>query len=80
MNCPVCGKEMKTWKISYAPQAGIHFLQPGVQHLPRVVTKQGIEKQGGIALDGPNNLGLLESDGTLPAYICKECRKIVVEY
>ena len=58
MNCPVCGKEMKAGKIAYAPQAGIHFLPPGVQHLPRVVTKRGIEKQGGIVLDGPNNLGL----------------------
>ena len=80
MNCPACGKEMKAGKIAYAPQAGIHFLPPGVQHLPRVVTKRGIEKQGGIVLDGPNNLGLLESDGTLSAYICRECRKIVVEY
>ena len=80
MNCPVCGKEMKAGKIAYAPQAGIHFLPTPVQHLPRVVTKRGIEKQGGIVLDGPNNLGLLESDGTLSAYICRECRKIVVEY
>ena len=40
----------------------------------------GIEKRGGIALDGPNNLGPLESDGMLPAYICQECRKIIMEY
>lgn len=43
-------------------------------------TKSGIERRGRIALDGPNNLGLLKSDGTLPAYICRECRKIVVDY
>ena len=60
MNCPACGKEMKAGKIAYAPQAGIHFLPPGVQHLPRVVTKWGIKKQGGIVLDGPSNLGLLK--------------------
>ena len=80
MNCPACGKEMKAGKIAYAPQAGIHFLPPGVQHLPRVVTKWGIKKQDGIVLDGPSNLGLLESDGTLPAYLCQQCRKIIVEY
>ncbi len=80
MNCPVCGKEMRAGKVAYTPQVGIHFLPPDVRRLPRVVTKRGIENQGGIALDGPNNLGLLESDGTLPAFICEACRKIVMEY
>lgn len=80
MNCPVCGKEMRAGKVAYAPQAGIHFLPPNVRHLPNMVTKSGIEKRGGTVLDGPNNLGFLESDGTLPAYICRACRKIVMEY
>ena len=80
MNCPVCGKAMQEGKVVYNPSVGLHFLPPGVQHLPRVVTKWGIKKQGGIVLDGPSNLGLLESDGTLPAYLCQQCRKIIVEY
>lgn len=79
MNCPVCGKAMRVGKIAYQPGAGLHFLPPDAR-LPYVITKSGIEKRGGIALDGPNNFGLLESDGTLPAYICTACRKIVVEY
>ena len=79
MNCPVCGKEMETGKVAYQPSVGLHFLPPDGR-LPHVLTKSGIEKRSGIALDGPNNLGPLESDGTLPAYICQECRKIVVEY
>ena len=79
MNCPVCGKEMKTGKVAYQPSVGFHFLPPS-GHLPYVITKRGVEKQGGITLDGPNNLGFLESDGTLPAHICRTCRKIVVEY
>ena len=76
---PVCGKEMKVGKVAYQPSAGLHFLPPG-ERLPHVLTKSGIEKRGGIALDGPNNLGLLESDGTLPAHICRSCRKIVIDY
>ena len=79
MNCPVCGKAMQEGMVVYNPSVGLHFLPPGGS-LPYVMTKHGIEKQGGIALDGPNNLGPLKSDGTLPAYICRECRKIVVEY
>ena len=55
MNCPVCGKEMKVGKVAYQPSAGLHFLPPG-ERLPHVLTKSGIEKRGGIALDGPNNL------------------------
>ena len=70
MNCPVCGKEMKVGKVAYPPSAGLHFLPPG-ERLPHVLTKSGIEKRGGIALDGPNNLGLLESDGTLPDKILR---------
>ena len=80
MDCPVCGNKMKAGKIVYAPQAGIHFLPPSVQHLPYVVTKHSIEKQGGVVLDSPSHLGLLGSSGTLPAYICRACRKIVLEY
>ena len=79
MTWPSCGKEMKAGKSAYAPQCGIHFLPPSGR-LPHVLTKRGIEKQGGIALDGPHNFGILESDGMLPAYICRECRKIVMEY
>lgn len=80
MNCPVCGKEMRAGKIAYAPQVGIHFLPPNVRRLSGIVTKGSIEKRGGTVLDGPNNLGFLESDGTLSAYICETCRKIVMEY
>ena len=79
MNCPVCGKAMQEGKVVYNPIVCLHFL-PLVCSFLYVMTVNGIEKQGGIALDGPNNLGPLKSDGTLPAYICRECRKIVVEY
>ncbi len=70
---------MRIGKIAYQPGCGLHFLPPGGR-VPHVITKRGIERRGGIALDGPNNLGLLQSGGTLPAHICESCRKIVVEY
>ena len=80
MKCPVCGKEMTAGKIAYAPQSGLHFLPPEVKHLPCAVTAGGVEKRGGIVLDGPSDLGLLGSSGTLPACICQACRKVVVDY
>lgn len=79
MNCPVCGKPMRVGKVAYQPAAGLHFLPPEAE-LPRVITKSGVEKRGGISLDGPNNFGFSESDGTLLAYICAVCRKIVMEF
>lgn len=79
MNCPVCGKEMERGVVAAAPQTGIHFLSPG-ERLPWTVTNRGIEKRGGTVLLPVANLGFLESDGTLQAWICRTCRKVVMEY
>ena len=80
MNCPVCGKEMEQGKVAFAPPAGIHFLPPDEKHLPHLVTKRGVENRGGTGLLPPANFGLLESSGTLPGWICRSCRKVVMEY
>lgn len=79
MNCPVCGKTMTQGKVAYAPSCGLHFLPPH-EKLPYGVTKGGIEKRGGVPLDGPHQLGCLTGSGTLPAYLCRVCRKVVVDY
>lgn len=79
MNCPACGKEMERGVVAAAPQTGIHFLPPG-ERLPWTVTNRGIEKRGGTVLLPAANLGFLESDGTLPAWVCRACRKVVMEY
>ena len=79
MNCPACGKAMEAGKVAYNPAVGLHFLPPN-ERLPRLLTKSGVEKRGGISLDGPHDLGPLESDGTLRAFLCRDCRKIVMEY
>lgn len=79
MNCPVCGKKMRVGKVFYQPNCGLHFLPPSGRVL-YLISKRLIERQGGVSLDGPNHLGYLESSGTLPAFICESCRKVVVEY
>lgn len=45
-----------------------------------MMTRRGIEDRGGIVLDMCSSLGWLRKPGTLPAYICENCRKMIVEY
>ena len=80
MNCPVCGKTMTQGKVAYAPSCGLHFLPPH-EKLPYGVTKGGIEKRGGVPLDGPYSGGNFRLNNTaMPGHICKACRRIVMEY
>lgn len=79
MNCPVCGNEMREGKIFYEPRCGLYFLPPSGR-VRYSISKRMIERQGGIALDGPNQLGYLESSGILSGRICENCRKIIVNY
>jgi len=79
MNCPVCGREMTSGKVAYQPGCGLHFLPPS-EKLPYGVSKRAVEKRGGVCLDGPYQLGLLTGRGELPAYLCRICRKVVVDY
>ena len=79
MNCPVCGREMTEGKVAYQPACGLHFLPPS-EKLPLGVTKRGIEKRGGVCLDGPHQLSNLTGDGELPAWLCRICRKMAADY
>ncbi len=45
-----------------------------------MMTWRGIEDRGGIVLDMCSSLGWLRKPGTLLAYICENCRKMIVEY
>ena len=45
-----------------------------------MMTWRGIEDRGGIVLDMCSSLGWLRKPGALPAYICENCRKMIVEY
>ena len=45
-----------------------------------MMTRRGIEDRGGIVLDMCSSLGWIRKPGALPAYICENCRKMIVEY
>lgn len=80
MNCPACGKEMERGKIVTEHSIGLFFLPPGGETALLFQTRKNIEKQGGIVLDGPYNWDLPGNETAIPAYVCRECRKIVMEY
>ena len=56
---------------------GLYFLPPDV-FLGYFDTKKSLEKQGGIVLDGPYYSRF--NDTQLPAFACRKCRKIVLDY
>lgn len=66
MNCPFCGKEMERGFL----QTGNKIIWAKKQHSVSLVAKEGEVALGnaifgGIALD---------------AFICKDCKKVVVDY
>lgn len=79
MDCSLCGKEMRRGQAAYVPTGGLYFLPPG-ETLPLTITRRGIEDRGGIVLDMCSSLGWLRKPEALPAYICENCRKMIVEY
>ena len=52
MNCPVCGKEMERGILYTDSSRGLYFLPPGGK-VGLWASVRGVEKQGGIVLDGP---------------------------
>ena len=78
MNCPACGKEMEAGKIATDYSRGLFFLPPGGK-IGFIASRKGIEKQNGVVLDGPYNTNL-PNETEIPAYICRDCRKIIMEY
>lgn len=80
MVCPYCGKEMESGviNVSNGAKSPISWLPQEVilnkTFMP--VTKKGTEKLGGIALPVKNTFMLPHID----AYICKDCRKIIIDY
>ena len=78
MNCPVCGKEMEPgFRNTYGKWD--YFWPRGASELTLHTTKR-IEERGGIVLDDPYTRG--KDSGALdrPAWGCRTCRKIVIQY
>nr|WP_326185720.1 PF20097 family protein [uncultured Oscillibacter sp.] len=78
MKCPVCGKEMERGKVATDYSHGLFFLPPDGE-IGFYPTEKKIEKRGGIVLDAPFGWNL-PNEMEIPAYVCRECRKIVMEY
>lgn len=79
MNCPVCGKEMEKGNVMSSGGAGIFFMPAGEPLFQGLVLDVAdIEKRLGIVLDGPYLTRF--HTPSVPAHICRTCRKIVVEY
>lgn len=78
VNCPVCGKEMTSGFLNTYGMWN-YFLPQGAPKL-RWLTTGGIEQMGGIVLKDPYTS--LKDAGALdrPAWVCRSCKKIVMEY
>lgn len=78
MNCPVCGKEMSPGTLNTYGMWN-YFLPQGALK-PKWLTNGNIERLGGIILKDPYTS--LEDAGALdrPAWVCRACKKIVMEY
>ena len=77
MKCPYCEKEMKSGNIKTEGANGLFFL-PDDQKYGIFPTKDGVEKKGGVVLDGPYITRF--HNNTVAAHLCNECRKIVISY
>ncbi len=78
MNCPVCGREMEPgFRNTYGKWD--YFLPQGAPELSLHTTKR-IEERGGIVLNAPYTSG--KDSGALdrPAWACRTCKKIVIQY
>ena len=75
--CPVCGKEMEKAHVITKNSIGLFFM-PGEKDLRTFYTRRNIEADGGIVLDGPMTFRYNRT--WLPAWVCRTCKKIVMEY
>ena len=78
MKCPFCGEEMERGNLCTQNGIGLLFLPPGEQPSGLFNTARSVEKKGGIALDGPYNVRF--SDTRLPAFVCRTCRKLMLDF
>lgn len=82
MNCPACGKGMERGRLLTDYSRGLFFLPSEVESdavLGLFVTRKKVEGSGGIVLDGPYN-SKWPNRSELTACVCRNCRKILVDY
>lgn len=78
MNCPSCGKEMERGILYTELGRGLFFLPPG-ESVGFWDTKRSVEQRGGIVFDGPHHIQGSHR-ATVHGYVCRTCKKILLEY
>lgn len=74
MNCPICGNEMKHGNIGARAGGGLFWL-PDEEKIRFIISNNKINKKNGIVLVGCNEVQISRA-----AYVCEECRKIIMDY
>ena len=74
VNCPRCGNEMKVGNIGARAGGGLFWL-PYEEKVMFTVSNNIIKKHKGIVLVDCN-----ETQISHTAYVCEECRKIIMDY
>lgn len=74
MDCPICGNLMKLGKIGARAGGGLFWL-PDAEEIKFIVSNNIIKKHNGIILVGCEELRIRRE-----AYVCEECRKIIMDY
>ncbi len=76
MNCPFCKSEMLKGKLC---TRGENYFVPDGCKTPTFYTHKGMEKAGAI-LVSPDSLSASYEADWQTAWICNNCRKMVVDY
>ena len=73
MQCPYCGQEMTEGELMASRPDNLFWLPPRTR-FPVFLTRQEIEKRGGVCLSGelPRSAA--------PAWRCPSCKKLILEY
>ena len=74
MDCPICGNEMKVGNMGARAGGGLFWL-PNGEKVKFTVNNTIIKKHNGLVLVDSNEIRISHT-----AYVCEECRKIIMEY
>ncbi len=74
MICPICGNEMKPGNIGARAGGGLYWLPDG-EKLKYTVSNDIIKKHKGIVLVDCYEIRINHA-----AYVCEECRKIIMDF
>ena len=76
MECPYCGNALESGIFE---SRGCNYFRPENQSRPRWYSLLAMERVGCIMLP-PSPYRLFPGDDMLKAYVCRQCRKIIIPY